>query len=89
MPGAVGRVTASGQLVTGSGVIYGIGVVGAGGLATVTLYDNTAASGTVLWELETLAEESPQLGGLGIAYSKGIYVSIAGAGSPSVTVNYG
>jgi hypothetical protein len=89
MPGTVGRVTASGQLVTGAGVIYAISVVGEGVLAVVTLYDNTAASGRVLWELETASGAPCNLGGLRIAYSKGIYVSVAGGAINSVVVNYG
>ena len=88
MPGKTGSANADGQLVTGSGVIYGMVLDAGTAAASVILYDNTAASGTVLWRLSSIANNAVSVGGLSIAFSKGIYVDITGTGAPVVTVNW-
>ena len=52
---------------------------------TVTVYDNTAASGTVLFTKTTLAVgEVIHFGGLGIAAKKGLHVVVGGTGTVNI-----
>ena len=56
------EVTATGTATTGNGKLMGgILTAGSGAAATVTLYDNTAASGTVLRAVNAPAGESKSL----------------------------
>ena len=53
--------TASGVVVSGRGMLTGIvaSVDGSASRGTVTAYDNTAASGTVIFQVEVFSEEGP------------------------------
>ena len=53
--------TASGVVVSGRGMLTGIvaSVDGSASRGTVTAYDNTAASGTVIFQVEVFSEQAP------------------------------
>ncbi len=53
--------TSSASIVTGRGVLFGIiaSVSAASSQATLTCYDNTSASGTVLFQIELFSEADP------------------------------
>ena len=69
---------------TGPAGLFGI-IVTASTSGTVTVYDNTAASGTVLFTKTTLAVgEVIQFGGLGIAAKKGLHVVVGGTGTVNI-----
>jgi hypothetical protein len=75
---------AAGQLTTGPGVYKGMAVV-AGAAATVTLYDNTAGSGTIVAVAQlaaagTVIDAPPD----GVFCSKGLFAVLTG--SPTGTV---
>ena len=64
--------------------LFGI-VVTASTAATVTVYDNTAASGTVLYAKTALAVgETINFGGIGIAAKNGLHVVVGGTGTVNV-----
>lgn len=68
---------ATGTLVkTGpAGLYYIISTVTGG---AITVYDNTAASGTILYTKTLTVGDVIHFGGLGIAAKNGLYVSITG-----------
>jgi hypothetical protein len=77
---------AAGQLFTGPGVYQGMAVI-AGAAATVTLYDNTAGSGTVVAVAQlagagTVIDAPPA----GVFFSKGLFAVLTGAPSGTVRV---
>lgn len=83
-------VTATGQLVTGSGSVYGLSAMGDGTNASrVVVYDNTAANGTVVATLSCGASGIDRWLPLNWRqrFAKGLYASIS-AGSPHVTAWY-
>jgi hypothetical protein len=53
--------TSSGAIITGSGILNGIAAsVGTPATqATLTAYDNTSASGTVIFQVEIYADQQP------------------------------
>lgn len=72
------------QVKTGPATLYGI-IVTASTAGTVTVYDNTAASGTVLFTKASLAVgDVIHFGGLGIAANKGLHVVVGGTGTVNV-----
>ena len=83
-------VTASGVVKnTGGGVIYAIHVTKPGtGASSITIYDNTAASGTILWQGDGLNSMGYVFGEPGVASTQGIYVAVAGTTAPTVVVSY-
>ena len=75
---------AAATIKTGPAGLFGI-IVTASTLGTVTVYDNTAASGTVLFTKTTLAVgEVIQFGGLGIAAKNGLHVVVGGTGTVNI-----
>ena len=75
---------ASATIKTGPAGLFGI-IVTASTSGTVTVYDNTAASGTVLFTKTTLAVgEVIQFGGLGIAAKNGLHVVVGGTGTVNI-----
>ena len=79
-----GEKTSSVTIDTGSGELRGVCINTDGSNnATVILYDNTAASGTKLWEHVVLGADIT--GGFfdsfGIEYDTGLYLSISGTGA--------
>jgi len=71
-------VSADGIVVTGPAIFYGVKVVTAG--TNITVYDNTAASGTALITTETTATAgailTPAGVGTGVLMNNGIYVDL-------------
>ena len=53
--------TASGVVVSGRGMLTGIvaSVDGSASRGTLTVYDNTSASGTAIFQVEVFSEEGP------------------------------
>ena len=77
---------AAATLKTGPGTFYGFTCT-ASTAGTITVYDNTAASGTVLFTKSALAVgEVVHFGGLGMAAKNGVHV-VAG-GTCTVNVLY-
>lgn len=75
---------AAATVKTGPAGLFGI-IVTASTSGTVTVYDNTAASGTVLFTKTTLAVgEVIQFGGLGIAAKNGLHVVVGGTGTVNI-----
>lgn len=75
---------AAATIKTGPAGLFGI-IVTASTSGTVTVYDNTAASGTVLFTKTTLAVgEVIQFGGLGIAAKNGLHVVVGGTGTVNI-----
>ena len=58
-----------------AGLYYIISTVTGG---AITVYDNTAASGTILYTKTLAVGDVVHFGGLGIAAKVGLYVSISG-----------
>ena len=71
-------VTASGQVKSSAGVLstVAIGVPGTSG--SISLYDGTSTSGTLLW---TISQTAVAQQDIGIAFSTGLYVSFSAAGA--------
>ena len=71
-------VSADGIVVTGPAIFYGIKVVTAG--TSITVYDNTAASGTALITAEATTSAgaliTPAGVGTGVLMANGIYVDL-------------
>ena len=86
--GATATAVADGQLATGGGIITSVTLVAGSDAPEVILYDNTAASGTILMHLKTLNNTSITAAALSIAFSKGVYADISGADSPRVLISY-
>ena len=75
---------AAATVKTGPAGLFGL-IVTASTSGTVTIYDNTAASGTVLFTKTTLAVgEVIQFGGLGIAAKNGLHVVVGGTGTVNI-----
>jgi hypothetical protein len=82
-PGRYHNSTSDEIVKTGPGILKNVTLTPAAALATLTLYDNTAASGTVITTLQAGAN-GPSIawpgGDDGVAFSKGMYVVLTGAG---------
>ena len=84
MPGphSYNHSTGDGTIKSGPGVLHSIHLAaGAGALATATVYDNTAASGTVIARLAAIADgndhwEAPG----GASFGTGVHVDLTGVG---------
>ena len=75
---------AAATVKTGPAGLFGI-VVTASTAGTVTVYDNTAASGTVLFTKTALSVgDVIQFGGVGIAAKNGLHVVVGGTGTVNV-----
>lgn len=81
------RLTDSGAVKSGAGVIDRIAVSAAGTSITINIYDNTAGSGTLIFGPYVLvAGASIPLGG---AFGTGCYITFsATTGTPSLTAFY-
>lgn len=85
-PAAHKTLTADGAVKTGPGALVAVVLTGGSDQASVVLYDNTAASGTVLCMLTVAANSSGDFAPcLPYVFSKGIYADLSGT-NPSVTV---
>ena len=72
------------QVKTGPAGFFGLTVV-ASTSASVTVYDNTSASGTVLFTKSSLAVgEVIHFGGNAYAANKGLYVVVGGTGTVNI-----
>lgn len=75
---------AAATVKSGPAGLFGI-VVTASTAGTVTVYDNTAASGDVLYAKTALAVgETINFGGIGIAAKNGLHVVVGGTGTVNV-----
>lgn len=75
---------AAAQVKVGPAGLFGI-VVTASTAGTVTIYDNTAASGVVLFTKASLvAGDAIHFGGLGIAAKNGLHVVVGGTGTVNI-----
>ena len=76
---------ASAALRTGSGILRGfILTAGASAAATLTVYDNTSAEGTVLTVAAAPQGTSVVVTGIAAPFSTGLYAALTGTGA-SVT----
>ncbi len=86
-----GTVTATGQLVTGAGHCFGLSMLADGTHAQqATVYDNTSAAGTVVGHLRVSATGVDRFLPVSwkMRFVKGLFASIAGAGTGQVTAFY-
>jgi len=87
-PVSVSSRTTAGAALTGSGALVAVNICAGADAATVTLYDNTAGSGTVICKLgvgiglsASFCPASP------ISVTNGIYVALTGT-TPQINVAY-
>ena len=75
--------------VTGGGTLLSVSLTPAAAVATLTVYDNTAASGTILCTLQAAANGSSaqRVFTCGVIFNTGIYLDIGGAGA-SADIEY-
>jgi len=76
--------TASGTAVSGAGILAGVVLAGGSATATLTVYDNTTGSGTVLVKVAAMANDTVTVN-VPVSFSNGVYLDIAGLGA-SATV---
>jgi hypothetical protein len=79
------NTAASALIKTGAGNIYGI-IINSHTSGTLKLWDNTAASGTVICETITLAVGERSIPFFGASFGTGLYVTIGG--TANITVIY-
>ena len=84
-----GSAIASSAIVkTGPGIVTGIILTAGADTATVTIYDNTAGSGTVLAKLSAVTNTTAAVSlAHPLSFGKGIYATITGT-TPSITIMY-
>lgn len=77
---AYDRATADKLIVSGSGILHTISFAATGAVTAgvVTIYDNTAESGTVIWSGIIQATTSPISVLLDVEYTTGLYVGYDG-----------
>jgi len=81
-------LTASGSVKASSGALVAVNICGAADAATVTIYDNTEGSGTVVAKLGVAANLSDSFcPAHPIVCAKGIYATITGT-TPNVQVAF-
>lgn len=81
------RLTDSGSVKSGSGVLERIAVSAAGTTITINVYDNTAGSGTLIFGPYVLVAGVTIH--LGAAFGTGCYITFsATTGTPSLTAVY-
>lgn len=86
-----GRVTADGQIKNGSGFIHSVTFAATGTVTAgvITLYDNTAESGTIVWSGTIQVGLNPTTIILNVSVSTGIYVGYDGTiANVATTVAY-
>ena len=74
----VGYKATSANVLVKTGPTKFYGLIGTAA-ATVTVYDNTAASGTIVYTKTLAAGESINFGGVGVALNNGMYVATSAA----------
>lgn len=80
------RLLDSALVKTGAGTLAGLHCGAAGTTITVTVYDNTAGSGTIIFSVVLTAGLSVNLNA---AFGTGLYVAFsATTGTPNLTVTY-
>lgn len=77
------EVSATGTVKTGNGILRGGLLAGGSTDATATIYDNTAASGTVIRTVAALTGTSIPLGIAegGLHFGTGLHVVLTGTGA--------
>ena len=81
-------IAASAIVKTGPGFITGIILTAGADTATVTIYDNTAGSGTVLAKFSAVANTTAAVSlAHPLSFGNGLYATITGT-TPSVTIMY-
>lgn len=71
---------------TGPGKVHTVTLAAGSDAATLILYDNTAASGTVIWKLAA-AQNTSASAVLDVSFGKGCHAALTGT-SPSASVSY-
>lgn len=80
------RLLDSALVKSGAGTLAGLHCGAAGTTITVTVYDNTAGSGTIIYSVVLTAGLSVPLN---VAFGTGLYVAFsATTGTPNLTVTY-
>ena len=80
-------VTADGVAKTGPGILWAVVLYAASADATLVLYDNTAASGTVLVKLATKAGTSVAFTpAVGVTFAIGVYADISGTDAQATII---
>lgn len=80
-------ISTSALVKTGPGALIAVHLAAPTADSTLILYDNTAASGTVLATLSAEAKQSDDFcPGAAIAFSTGCYAAITGSGAAGVVV---
>lgn len=84
------QLTASGQIDAAAGYIHTLTIAATATVTsgTLTLYDNTAASGTVIWSGVVQAGLNPLTIILDARVNTGLYLSFGSAANVSVTASY-
>jgi thymidine phosphorylase len=71
---------------TGPGVLHSIVVNNIGSAGTITVFDNTAGSGTTIATILTQAASTTYLYDVG--FSTGLTITTGGTTAPNITVSY-
>lgn len=80
------EVTADAQVATGPGRVLGVVLTPAAAVASLILYDNTAASGTKLLTLQAAANGASVPVDIPFVFSAGVYADIGGAGATAYVI---
>lgn len=80
------NTAASATIHTGPGRIHSISLTAAGDTATAIVYDNVAASGTIIWKLSS-ATTTTESAILDVAFGTGCHVALTGT-TPSFSIAY-
>lgn len=80
------EVTADALVYTGTGCVVGI-IVSSHTTGSIKLYDNTAASGTVLLPTYTYATGSQFIPLFGIKFGTGVYADVTGTQDILICIN--
>jgi hypothetical protein len=72
--------TNSGAVKSGPGGVHSITLSAGGATATMTLYNNTAGSGTILWKLSSIQDDSNSVI-CDVPFGTGCYMALAGTGA--------
>ena len=78
------NIVASGQIQNPGGLLWGVNLVGGSANTTLTIYDNTSAAGTIIFQAATPIGTSQYCDMTNLGPLKcfiGMYASLAGAGA--------
>lgn len=84
--GLPANITASGLIKTGQGVILGV-IINSHTAGTLKLWDNTAGSGTVLFETITFGAAERDIDFFGAKFTTGLYATIGGTANLTIVYN--